>query len=73
MSLNYSSDKKQLLDNHKENVHEKKRIFKCKECDREFGKYNHLKKHIQIIHQKIKPFKCEVSNKIFIYIIIKFK
>ena len=43
-------------------MHERKRVFKCKECDREFGKYNHLKKHIQNIHLKLKPFSCELCD-----------
>ena len=45
-----------------ETVHEKKKRFKCTECNKCFGYRNVLNNHIKSIHEKKKPYKCDICN-----------
>ena len=45
-----------------EPVHEKKKRFKCTECNKFFGYRNVLNNHIKSIHDKSKPYKCNICN-----------
>ena len=45
-----------------EHVHEKKKSFKCTECNKSFGYRNVLNNHIKSIHDKSKPYKCNICN-----------
>lgn len=39
--------------------------FNCKECDKEFQRKYHLKRHIATVHEKKKPYICPQCNKCF--------
>ena len=43
-----------------ETVHEKKKRFKCTECNACFGYKQVLANHIKSIHEKRKPYKCDI-------------
>jgi uncharacterized Zn-finger protein len=45
-----------------ETVHEKKKRFKCTDCNKCFGYRNVLNNHIKSIHEKRKPYKCDICN-----------
>ena len=45
-----------------ETVHEKKKRFKCTECNKHFGYRNVLNNHIKSIHEKSKPYMCDICN-----------
>ena len=40
-------------------AHEKKAIFKCDICSKEFPKKVRLRSHVKSIYDKKKPFKCD--------------
>ena len=45
-----------------ETVHEKKKRFKCTECNACFGYKQVLANHIKSIHENSKPYKCDICN-----------
>jgi uncharacterized Zn-finger protein len=47
---------------HTKNTGEKS--YKCDECNRLFGRKDHLKRHY-LVHTGEKPYKCHICNKLF--------
>jgi KRAB domain-containing zinc finger protein len=47
---------------HTKNTGEK--LYKCDECNRLFGRKDHLKRHY-LVHTGEKPYKCDICNKLF--------
>ena len=37
---------------------EKKKSFRCSECDKAFYSSGHLAAHVKVVHLKEKPFNC---------------
>ena len=54
----------QQLETHVNNVHDKRRDFKCKHCDKAYLIRNHLNVHVRIEHEEL-PHLCDVCNKSF--------
>merc|ERR1711971_151907 len=57
-SFSETAIKKGYLKIHIQVVHEKRKRFKCMQCDSCFGIRKSLKKHVLAVHDKIKPHKC---------------
>lgn len=49
---------------HMEEVHNVSKIFKCKTCEKTFGRATHLRRH-ELTHLDIKPYKCDQCEKRF--------
>jgi uncharacterized Zn-finger protein len=49
-----------------ESVHEKKRHFACKLCDKRFSRPSNLQRHTKSVHEKKRPFVCSVCKKSFL-------
>ena len=47
------------LKRHLEQVHEKKKQFRCEICSKDFFRKQHMRDHIAAVHEGKKPFKCE--------------
>ena len=41
-------------------VHEGKKQFKCNICNTNFGKKDHLNRHVKAVHEEKKQFFCEI-------------
>ncbi|KAJ8929736.1 hypothetical protein NQ314_017551 [Rhamnusium bicolor] len=52
------------LDRHARMKHEGLKVHKCKVCNKEFSRANHLKRHVTS-HSSVKPFRCTVCTKSF--------
>ena len=61
---NLGCSSNQQLETHVNNVHYKRRDFKCKHCDKSYSVKNHLNVHVRIEHEEI-PHLCDVCNKSF--------
>lgn len=61
MIMNLSSNKVRRKKHHK-NTGEKS--YKCDECNRLFGRKDHLKRHY-LTHTGEKPYKCDICNRVF--------
>ena len=52
----------QGLENHFKYVHEKKKAFKCTNCDAFFLRKCDLNLHFRIVHEQNKPFNCSTCG-----------
>ena len=50
---------------HMSSVHEEKKAFKCKVCDKNFSQKTILSVHMASVHEGLKAFKCELCDKRF--------
>lgn len=50
---------------HVKTVHEKRRDFECKNCERKFSQNASLKQHIKVVHEGKKCFECVSCKKKF--------
>ena len=48
---------------HIESGHERKKSFRCNECDSAFTKKGHMIRHVESVHKGKKPFKCNFQFK----------
>ena len=55
------------MKNHVESVHEKKKPFKCSQCESSFCKNSNLKQHIKLVHEGLRPFVCPICLNSFQY------
>ena len=64
-SFSETAIKKGYLKIHIQVVHEKRKPFKCTQCDSCFGIRKSLKKHVLAVHDKVKPHKCPLCDSRF--------
>ena len=53
------------LKSHVETVHEGKRPFKCKYCEKSFGIKDTLKIHTEAVHDGLRPYACDSCDHAF--------
>ena len=46
-------------------VHEEKKSFECRICDKRFTMKQTMKIHVASVHESKKTFKCEICDKDF--------
>ena len=46
-------------------IHERKKPFKCDNCDKSFIQKSHLQRHVASVHEGIKSFQCSACGKYF--------
>ena len=49
----------------KSGIHERKKPFKCDNCDKSFKQKSHLQRHVASVHEGIKSFQCSACGKYF--------
>ena len=59
--------KKDDLERHVKNIHEKFKPYKCDSCDKSFSEEYYFKIHLTTVHEKIKVFKCDSCEKRYVF------
>ena len=76
LNCNYKTSKKRELDNHitlrcrptnkvRNEIHEKKKKYKCQKCDAKYMRKSELENHEAAVHEGIKRFKCDLCENRF--------
>ena len=64
-SIHHAKEKSPTTFASKSGIHERKKPFKCDNCDKSFRQKAHLQRHVASVHEGIKSFQCNDCAKYF--------